>query len=220
MKFHVGPVEYRLVVSDRAIFDETGNELEGLAVESRRLLIISYRVEPQRREDIALHELLHAWAFHVPPPRNEEERCQLFALAARQFRIEIEDQGGAEAFEQMLPVRVPHLGRPLPQRTPGCGSVRRRRTDRVTCGQCDATIMCGSIHNGEPALHAYTALWRLDRWARCPCCATLLAWTEICAPDGTPLGEYVANPPPRMLRGREATHWLAERNSTKAQVGR
>jgi hypothetical protein len=117
--FHVGPYVYRLVITDRSLFNAEGDELEGVAVEGRRLLILSFIVEPERREEVALHELIHAWAFHVPTPRTEEERCQLHAMIGEQFRRDLEAQGGREALMQLQPQRVPHLGRPRPGTLPG-----------------------------------------------------------------------------------------------------
>jgi excisionase family DNA binding protein len=117
MNFHVGPIVYRLVVSNRAIFNEAGEELEAIAHEARRLLVLSLRVEPERREELVLHELCHAYSFHFPPPRDEEERCQLFAIAAKHFRIELEAQGGAEALTEMIAQYVPHLSKPKVERT-------------------------------------------------------------------------------------------------------
>ena len=211
MNFHVGPVVYRLVVSDRAIFDEEGNELEGLAHEARRLLILSRSVEPERREEVALHELAHAFAFHFPPPHNEEERCQFFATAAKQFRLDLEGQGGAESLLQMAAQRIPHLGKPQPPRPRKSAVETWGISDRVVCGCCEAEIMCGSIRNGEPAEHEGTAQWRLERWTSCDACDSLTIWVEVCTPDGSPLGQYVANPAPKLLRGREASAWLSQR---------
>lgn len=217
MQFHVGPVAYRLVISDRAVFDAEGNELEGAAIESRRLLIVSRRVEPARREDVALHELAHAYEFHFPPPRTPEDRAQIFSIAAKQFAIDLAAQGGSEAIVQMLPTRVPHLGRPMPQSPSASVPESWQLSDRIPCGCCDADIMCGSIGNGEPELHEASGQWRMDRWARCDACGTLMVWSQVATPDGTPLGQFVSNPPPRMLRGREADHWIAQ-NAPPAAV--
>jgi hypothetical protein len=210
--FHVGPVVYRLVISDRSIFDAEGSELEGCAVEGRRLIIISRIVEPERREEVALHEFAHAWAFHVPKPADEEERCQLTALIAQQFRDDLEAQGGREALRSIPAQRVPHLGKPTPA-TAKALSLRETfgRSDRMPCGACDTDTMVGSIHNGEAALHQATNQFRITRWFECDACGALQVWTELCTPDGSPLGEFVANPPPKILRGADATAFLAER---------
>lgn len=111
--FNVGPFEYRLVISDRQLYDSHGDELSGCAIESRRLLIVSYCVEPARREEIALHELKHAWLFHFPKPHDDEERCQFFAATTLQLRIDLDAQGGTEAMKRLRPTRVPNVGRGL-----------------------------------------------------------------------------------------------------------
>jgi hypothetical protein len=51
--FHIGPFLYTLVISERRIYDPEGNELEGAAIESRRLLMLSFALPVHRREDIA-----------------------------------------------------------------------------------------------------------------------------------------------------------------------
>jgi hypothetical protein len=212
INFNVGPFVYRLVVSDRAIFDGEGEELEGVAVEGRRLLILSRIVEVERREDVALHEFTHAWAFHVPKPSDEEERCQLTALVAQQFALDLERQGGREALRELPSTRVPHLGRPkLAAKRVGDQAFRPApRRDKVFCGQCESPVMCGSIHNGDVEYSQDASEYRLPRWMRCPTCGAVQVWMELCTPGGSPLGAYVANPPPRLLYGVEAERWIAD----------
>lgn len=111
IEFHVGATPYMLIISDRSIFDSDGCELEGCAVEGRRLLILSHIVHPERREEVARHEFYHAWRFHVPAPKNEEEDAQLHALVAKQFRVDLDDAGGQDALLNIRPCKV-LLGRP------------------------------------------------------------------------------------------------------------
>jgi hypothetical protein len=215
MQFHVGPVSYRLVISNRHVFDAEGNELEGVAVEGRRLIILSCIVEPERREEVALHEFTHCWSFHVPIPRDEEERCQLTALIAQQFQKDLDAAGGREALMQMQPVQVPHLGRPLPA-VPDVAESSFARPHRMICFQCDTEILCGSIEQGEVFLHEFTGKQRVERWMKCDSCGTLTVWHEVVHPDGSPTGEVCAHPKPRMLRGAEASAWLADRSLQSA----
>jgi hypothetical protein len=212
MQFHVGPVVYRLAVSDRSVFDVEGNELEGCAVEGRRLLILSRIVEPERREEIALHEFTHAWSFHVPKPSDEEERCQLTALIAQQFALDLERNGGREALRSLAATRVAHLGKPAAA-TSKALSLRETfgRSDRMPCGACDTDTMVGSISNADPELHQPTNQCRLLRWFQCDACGAVQVWTELCTPDGSPLGEFVANPSPAILRGADAARFLADK---------
>jgi hypothetical protein len=210
MQFHVGPFTYKLVVSDRQIFDSQGNQLEAVAVEGRRLLILSMIVEPERREEVACHELVHAFRFHFPAPKTDEEEAQFIALVAQQFRQDLEAQGGREALEQMPMTRVPHLGRPMPAKLAASSREFFGQADRMECGCCGSETMCGSIANGTPELHEPTGRYRVERWFKCDACNAVQVWLETCAPDGTPLGEFVANPAPRLLRGPEAVRWMAD----------
>lgn len=111
MKLHVGPSAYTVVRSSRAIFDLEGAELEGCCLESRRRIVLSRIVEPERLEEVAEHEFYHAWLFHVPKPNDDEEAAQLHSLIGRQFRQDVEDAGGPDAFAQ-LPLTDIRVGRP------------------------------------------------------------------------------------------------------------
>ena len=119
--FHVGPYAYTLIVSDGGIFDDEGFELDGLAVEAHRLLILSRSLDVDRRAEIAFHEYMHAWGFHVPEPRNEEERCNLASMVRLQFDRDLATVGGEAALRDMRPTRLGTIGRPSRQ-------AQRRRT--------------------------------------------------------------------------------------------
>ena len=216
MQFRVGPYTYTLVVSDRAIFDADGNELEGVAVEGRRLIILSPIVEPERRPEVACHELYHAFTFAFPAPRTEEEIADFTGLVARQFHQELHEQGGRQALMQMVPRRVPHLGRPAPARSLPFARDVIGPGDRIPCGVCDAPVMCGSIRNGAPELHQPTGRLRMERWMHCEACGSVQAWMEWCAADGTPLGEFVSNPAPKLYRGAEAGRFVADHELARA----
>lgn len=210
MKFRVGTIIYTLIISDSSIYDSEGNEREGIALEGQRLLLLSRIVEIDRREEVAMHEYVHAWFFHVPRPTTEEESCQFIAFVREQFNQALESQGGREALRALPATRMPRLGtqpvRRMAPATPEAYAV----ADRIPCGTCGSDVMCGSIVNGSQTLHQYTGQWWMDRWATCEACDDLQVWGEYCTPDGIPLGKYVSNPPPRMMRGREASQWLAE----------
>lgn len=211
VKFRVGTITYTLVISDSSIYDAEGNEVEGIALEAQRLLLISRIVEPTRREEVAMHEYVHAWFFHVPRPTTEEENCQFAAFVAEQFNQALESQGGRDALRALPATRMPRLGSPPAQRIAPAAPEAFQVADRIPCGTCQSDIMCGSIVNGSQVVHQYTGQWWMVRWARCEACGDLQAWGEYCTPDGIPLGKYVSNPPPRMMRGAEAKQWLTER---------
>jgi hypothetical protein len=210
MRFHVGAFIYTLILADRRLYDENGVELEARALESPRVMILSCDAAPQRRFELLRHELEHAWCFHIPAPTTEEERANLAAFIDQQFLDDLDAQGGREALLHLEPTECPVLGRPAP-----AGKLPTPReilglSDRVDCGCCGSPVMCGSIVNGEPELHAETRTVRIQRWMECPACGSVQVWTELCTADGTPLGEFVSNPAPRLLRGRDASRWLAE----------
>jgi hypothetical protein len=116
MTLHVGPYRYKLVISDTAIFNNEGIELDGLASEGRRLLVLSFKVEPERRREVAMHELRHAWGFHFPAPCGAEEESQFFAAIVEQLSNDLAEQGGEEALMALAPERVQHNTRPKPPR--------------------------------------------------------------------------------------------------------
>lgn len=210
MKFQIGPHIYALAISNRAIFDTEGERLEAAAVENRKLIIISHTVEPERREEVALHEIYHCWTFHVPRPKDDEEAAQLTAFISQQFHRDLESQGGREALMQLPPRHVPHLGQPAPTRSMPLKSESIGVTDRMPCATCEADVMCGSINSGEPTTHEATGIVLMERWFECDACGSVQAWCERCTPDGLPLGEFVASPRPKVLRGVEAAKWLVE----------
>jgi hypothetical protein len=206
LKFQVGPFTYTLVVADVPIYHTDGDEAEGLAIEYRRQIILSPRVEPQRRQEITLHEIVHCWLFHVPRPRNEEEHCQFVAFVHQQFDKDLEAQGGPQSLAQLIASPVTPIGRPRTESR--IGPVSEPQTDRRCCGSCGAEMMVGSVHNGPPQLHEPTRQYRVERWMECEACGILQTWFEFAAPDGTPLGQFVAHPPPRLLRGTDALRFL------------
>lgn len=112
LKFEIGPDVYTLFIADRALFDEEGDELEGRAIEAPKVIVISFSVAPERRLEVAYHEYQHAWEFAVPAPRDAEERCDFASFLHRKFTQDLERQGGPERLMELIPQRVPHLGRP------------------------------------------------------------------------------------------------------------
>lgn len=208
MQFHVaGQNTYTLLIPTQAIFDTDGMECEGLALESRRLILISPRVELERREEILLHELQHAWEFHVPPPVTQEQRCQMFAAIAQQMRFDLGDTGIADLLK-MRAAPVPDVGSPARVKSIGCEESWGK--DRMVCGGCEAYMMCGSIMNSTATFNKPSATMQMDRWFECEACGSVQIWREVCTSDGQPTGQLVQVPAPRLLRGREATAWIRE----------
>jgi hypothetical protein len=187
--------------------------MDGLAVESHRLLILSRTLDVDRRSEIAFHEYLHAWGFHVPQPSNEEERCNLASMARQQFDRDLDAAGGEGALRTLPPTKLGNIGH---SPTAKVRALSDRETigpaDRIPCATCESPVLCGDIDHGEPFLHEHTKQFRVERWFRCESCGSLQVWLELCAPDGAPSGEFVSIPKPRILRGAEASAWLADRS--------
>ena len=219
MRFKVGPFEYLLVIADRRLYTAEDLEVDGLAISSPRLIIISRAVETFRRREVLRHELEHAWAFHVPAPADEEARAQLAAMIDEQLAQDLAVQGGAEELEKLPAQHVPAIGQPATVRAktlviPNAQLPKAEafgRPDRMVCSNCDAETCVGSIPSGEPSLHDFTGKWRVERWMLCDACGTLTHWYEVSTPDGSPTGEIVAHPRPRMLHGAEASAFMAEK---------
>jgi len=211
MRFQVGPYAYTLVISDRQIYGGQGEPLEAVAIEHRRLFIISPTVHPARRAEIARHEIAHCWEFHVPAPRTEEERAQFFAFIGEQFDRDLEAAGGNNALQQMESTVIGNVGEP-----PAPSAVAPKpqdsamgSSDRMTCGSCGTETLCGSISHAQPEADA-SGRFRVLRWFVCDSCGILQTWYQYCRSSGELMGEIVSVPAPRMLRGIEAQHWLKE----------
>lgn len=206
----IGPYCYSLVISDREIYDENNDLLDGCVIGTRRLLVVSKSVELDRREEVARHECVEAWLQHVPRPRDKEDLAQFVSMVGTQFDRDIEAAGGIEVLRRLAPTQLPNLGRPLPEKAatlPPENAIGS--TDRLTCGACGSETLCGSIAHEDPQPDA-SGRFRVLRWFRCDQCAGLQTWWQYCRSTGELLGEYVSIPAPRMLRGEEAARWLAE----------
>ncbi len=219
MNFHVGPVMYRLILADQRLADEANNEIEGRALEGPRLIVISPSVEIERRAEVVLHELLHCFEFHFPAPHDAEERAQFFATVNQQFESDLDAQGGRAALLGLPVTRISQTGRLRASRSERqMSKVPMGMPDRMTCSACDSEIMCGSITNAEPFTHEYTARIHVQRHMVCECCGTLTVWQETATPDGLPTGEIIAHPAPRMLKGLDASTWLASQRAVAQAV--
>jgi hypothetical protein len=206
-----GVHRYTVRVTDMPIYDEGGDELDGLSIESRRLILISCRVPRLQREEVLSHEIEHCWAFHVPPATDDEQRCQLTATITQQLREDFERQGGVEELldiEPMpisLPFKSPAVRKFMPPAMPP--------RDWWECGGCGSRMMCGSIESGIVEFHEGVQQYQVPRWFCCEVCDTLNVWREITSQDGQATGVLVQIPAPRLLRGIAAREWLAHQTN-------
>lgn len=215
MKFSVGPFVYTFVVSSRDLWDESGEFCEAYFYEDRRLIVMSPRVEPQRRAEVLKHEIKHCWETHVGQPNSEEGRCQLFATISESFDADLERQGGREALERMTPRTVNHLGKPAPAPASAKQSEAEYGSpSKTVCGECQAETMCGSIEEGDVEAHAAGGFRKL-RWFRCDQCGALQVWFQYCLATGELLPGIVPSPKPRILRGVEAGRFIDERQALR-----
>lgn len=214
MEFHVGPYTYTLKIPHAYIYNEFGDELEGCADEARRLIVISRRVDLSRREEVLRHEVEHAWGFHFPTARTDEERAQLAAVIGMQFDRDFADAGGHDALVAMLPshVMLSNAGNRAERTQTMPNTPMADRTDRRTCGACQCEAMCGSISNGPIEQGVYDAQPWMERWMICPACGVLQVWAEYVRQDQKPSGTFIEVPPPRLLRDAEAAGFLRERS--------
>lgn len=208
-----GVHRYVVRIPNKDIYNHLGEELDGLAIESSRLILISPAVQPERREEVLYHELEHCWTWHVPPPTTEEQRCQLSATIMQSARLDLDRQGGIKALMGLKPEPLS-----LPYRAPALRqyagpAVRGRNLGWRRCGQCEAKMMCGSIHTDPPTVHEGLGQYSVLRWFRCEPCDWLNIWREISTPDGKPSGVIVEIPAPKLLHARDAAEWLAEKGA-------
>lgn len=68
-----------------------------------RTIYIAETTAPSRRYEELLHELAHAWLFHVPPPRTEEELAQFLATVSEAARQDFDRQGGLSRLKAIQP---------------------------------------------------------------------------------------------------------------------
>lgn len=103
MIFHIGPYDYRPVITKKRLRDIHGKVSEAQACEASRTLKVSHRVKPERREELLRHENYHAWLFCVAEPRDEEGAAQFNALTGAQFQKDFLAGGGAAVLMAMQP---------------------------------------------------------------------------------------------------------------------
>jgi hypothetical protein len=102
MEFHVGPWVYKVIVTaDDPLKDEQGRDACGICDRDRREILLVASIPATSRLAVLLHELFHAWLFHVPRPRTEEEICELGATIIGQAYTDLLAAGGPAAVEAL-----------------------------------------------------------------------------------------------------------------------
>lgn len=223
MKFHIGPEVYTVRISGDRIFHE-GEEALGTCEYASREILLSPTLRPEHRLTTLLHELRHAWQFHVPKPRTPEEEADLSAMVMKAFWRDFNANGKekalralgcvAEAFAEAEDgeATAAEIWPDGPRVTP----VEQRESlearvqssaGRASCGRCGTLINDRAIVTGKPRFHAYAGGWVVDRAMYCAHCGHLQKWIEGTNFDGTPNGAPIEEEPD-YVRGIEVEEFL------------
>lgn len=224
MKFRVGPWIYRVRVMDVPIV-ENGVELLGQAVMQYREIRVSPVVAADHRFNVVLHELKHAWLFHFPQPRTDEEQCNLSAAIMASMYEDLNNQGGVVALENMtpdlppgaderrrlVPVEMDLFGESQRFAPPQCvqpwETLATSSGDRAQCRDCGLIVAGGSIVSGDAKWDDNAAGVVIVRTLYCPHCDHLQEWTEGANLKGKPNGSVVGEP--RFVGGEKRDAFLA-----------
>ena len=206
MRFYAAGVGYQLIIPNAPLLDDQGEEIEGRAVEEQAVILISRRVEPERRYEVLVHELTHCWAFAGATPATEEDRCRLNATMMRQLQADLTRQGGETALMDLKP--QPFELNQFKRKS--VESLRELSAPQPywLCGGCEARVMCGDIHQGEIVYLPGSREHYVKRWMQCEACGAVTTWCEYCDEVGNVTGRLVQVPKPEVYRGDHARAWL------------
>lgn len=223
MRFHIGPEVYRVRITEEPIYHD-GEEALGQCLYASREILISPAVAPEHRFTTLLHELRHAWQFHVPKPRTPEEEADLSAMVMKAFWRDFTAQGGERALKRMLCVPdVVADAEDVPAFEPPPLEGERfvpidqvedwqcpapSAAGRAQCGRCELVVADGSIVTGKARWHFIAKGWVVDRTLFCPHCNHLQRWVEGANLDGVPNGAPVDEP--EYVRGADVERFLSD----------
>lgn len=175
-----------------------------------RIWLSDQLAKHERRKKL-FHELRHAWTDARGPTVDTESDAD----DASEMMMEVMDQYLAQGGDAVLESLVPEseaLG------AKAAGAMMMAQTE-CACGYCGARIALGSIGGDGPIWSPDLHLWLTDRGMWCETCDCVTCWREICTPEGMPLGQAVAHPPPRVLKGKEAGQWINEHQTACRVLG-
>lgn len=164
---------------------------------------ISDQLPKHERRRLLFHELRHGWIDLHGRAQTVEADADDVAAMMDDVLEQYMNQGGDAVLEKLNPDPEPVQGRQSPAMA---------RTD-FECGECRAKTMIGSVVNEKPVWSADFGAWVICRWIDCEVCNTVTVWHESATAEGTPRGELIAHPQPKVLRGREAGLWRREHES-------
>lgn len=225
VRFHIGPEVYTVRIAEDRIYQD-GDELLGLCVYASREIQLSPTLKPEHRLTTLLHELRHAWQFHVPKPRTDEEEADLSAMVMKAFWRDYREQNGdatlkklgfiaevlesadsGEASAEDIWPDGPRIT-PLEQIEPAEAPVQSA-AGGASCGRCDTKINDRAIVTSKPRFHIYAKGWVVDRALFCPHCGHVQRWIEGANLDGVPNGAPL-DEEPEYVRGPQAEEFLRQ----------
>lgn len=209
MRFHIGPWVYFVVISEGPLKDENGIDCAGLCSWLDSTIYISGRIPLERRADVLLHELRHAWNHHFGKPESIEEDANATASFTMMCIKEFVSQGGEKALMAMTAATpaaiVPSVITPSGSSDTWAQSSPDGGTE---CGWCGRRFSAGEIVTEEPVFHAQSGKLVVPRSVYCDGCSHVLRWHEASMFDSTPSGQIVGKL--SRLRGADATVWLRQ----------
>jgi hypothetical protein len=234
MIFSVGPWGYRVVVV-RGLSNDAGIPLMGRADYDGRRIYLCADLDPMSRSAVLLHELRHAWTYHVGKPADEEGEADLLATIAESYRRDLASQGGLNEILALLPAGEGTEDTPDTQRPPAlqpAASERYRyvpvcqvepaehsapaRAGRAQCATCETIVADGSVVSSDVRWDATAKGMILTRTLYCAHCHALQTWDEGCNAAGVPNGAVVRGP--ILRRGDAVDEFLAEHEEAAGMV--
>lgn len=191
MRFKIGSWRYRCAIAMERIFGEDGRELAGRCDWKHGLIEISPNIPLAKRLDVLLHELRHAWQFHLGRPITDEDDANNASSFTAWAMTELERQGGVAALMRMTPAGTLE---PTPE--------AQVEIEQVTipsyaaqCGVCRSMYGAASVVTEQPIFDEGAMRQVVRRVLYCDSCNHIQIWFEGATtagkPNGTPIGEPV-----------------------------
>lgn len=234
MKCNIGPWQYAVRIVPELFDDEDGKRLWGLADAGRRTIFLSADLPPDNRLDVLMHEVTHAWMFHFPRARTDEELADFTASIVASAHRDLLDAGGVSALLELrvdqeetpaAPVADPVADPDEPIDSIGDSPVDESGPryvpvvcvepfettamasgDRAQCGICETLVAGGSIVTSAARHDPYLKGRVVDRAIYCPHCNHWQTWVEGVNPMDIPNGSVAAGP--NYTRGDQVYEFL------------
>jgi hypothetical protein len=211
MRFHIGPWEYAVEITEEKLVDDEGAECVGLCVWMDNRIQISAGIPRQRRLDVLLHELRHAWRHHLGRSIDDEDDANNAASFTKMCIEELVSQGGEKALMAMEPGEAVGDCRPQdPQDCPPQVSIQTWASGApgggFSCAFCQRPFSPGEIITERERFDEKSGKLIVPRAVYCDGCDHVLEWHEGAMFDGSPNGQAIGSV--RRMRGRDVIEWL------------